>query len=1048
MGPAYVAWGPPHLSIPVIQSSLVHGELSPSLWGRVDLEQFHAGASTLRNMFVNYKGGASSRAGTALVGISPTAGNGLPPRLIDFQFSIDQGHILEFGDQYMRVITDGAYVLEAADTITGITQANPAVVTTSGAHGFATGDDVYIDGAGGMTQINGKTYRVTVINATSFSLQDLFGTNINSTAFTAYTSGGTASRIYELATPWQIEDLPELKFTQSADVMSIVHPDYAPYDLTRLAANNWTVAATDFTANISPPSVVTVTPTVTTSSNPTAYSYVVTAVDFDTGEESIASDVTSTTESVDISRLAGSLEISWNEVSGAGSYNIYRGPVGYGRTIPLVGSLYGYVGSAFGLDFYDNNIVPDMSKVPPLALNPFAPGQIIGVTITNPGSGYTSPPTASISSATGSGAVLRVVGTTSVRAVIVENGGEGYTGADTITFSSSPGVTATGTLNLGPSTGTYPTTVAYFQQRRVYASTTNNPDTYFMSRIGVYNNMDRGLIPAGDDALIGTPWGQQVNGIQALVPMPGGLVVLTGSSAWQVNGGGPAVPITPTSQVAQPQAFNGCHDKIPPIVINYDILYVQAKGTIVRDLEYDFYTNIYTGTDLSALSSHLFENHTLVEWAWSEEPFKLLWAVRDDGVLLSMTFLKEQKVIGWSRHDTNGLFVSVASITEPPVDAVYVVVKRWLRGGWYYTVERFDNREWSNVEEVWALDAALAYVGETRAAELTADSAEGSAGILSIEMTNYGSGYTSTPTVTITDETGTGATATATVSGGKVTGITVTARGSGYSSSPIITFTGGGGSGAEATAIVRNFATITASAGVFTAADENSVLRMGGGIGTVHQYVSATSLVVYWTQAIAAVLQNDEEERPLPAAEGEWTISVPVSSVSGLDHLIGKTVNVLADGSVYTDLEVAADGSIELEAPASFIVAGLPFTAQVQTLYLDPAMNVTTQGRRKNITSVTLRMADSRGVAVGSNQPDASTQQPLRQNVPWTDMMQIKERNNSVAMGQAIPLFTGDARINVPGIWAKQGQVAAQQIYPLPFNLLAVIPEFSQGDSV
>jgi hypothetical protein len=114
---------------PFIKNSFVSGEISPELWGRTDLQKFASGASTLRNMYVNYRGGANSRAGTAFCGYSKQTGQPFPPRLIPFQFSVNQGLILEFGDLYMRVLSDGAYVTESAVNVTGITNASPAVVS-------------------------------------------------------------------------------------------------------------------------------------------------------------------------------------------------------------------------------------------------------------------------------------------------------------------------------------------------------------------------------------------------------------------------------------------------------------------------------------------------------------------------------------------------------------------------------------------------------------------------------------------------------------------------------------------------------------------------------------------------------------------------------------------------------------------------------------------------------------------------------------------------------------------------------------------------------
>jgi hypothetical protein len=150
-----------------------------------------------------------------------------------------------------------------------------------------------------------------------------------------------------------------------------------------------------------------------------------------------------------------------------------------------------------------------------------------------------------------------------------------------------------------------------------------------------------------------------------MVSMPGGLIMLTGGGAWQVSGGSaPARVLIPHHYHATPQAYNGCAD-VEPLTINYDILYVQQKGTVVRDLSYSFYTNIYTGADLSVLSNHLFTGYSIKEWTYAEEPFKIVWAVRSDGALLSLTYLKEQEVFRLgSKHATQGRFKSISSIPE------------------------------------------------------------------------------------------------------------------------------------------------------------------------------------------------------------------------------------------------------------------------------------------------------------------------------------------------------------------------------------------------
>ena len=125
------------MAIPVLQAAFSTGEIAPNLFGRVDLAREHIAATTMRNMFCSYKGGAYSRPGTAFVGYSKQTGRAFPPRLIPFQFNINQGLVLEFGNFYMRVFLNGDAVTEVPVPISNVTSADPGVVTVNGT-GFVT----------------------------------------------------------------------------------------------------------------------------------------------------------------------------------------------------------------------------------------------------------------------------------------------------------------------------------------------------------------------------------------------------------------------------------------------------------------------------------------------------------------------------------------------------------------------------------------------------------------------------------------------------------------------------------------------------------------------------------------------------------------------------------------------------------------------------------------------------------------------------------------------------------------------------------------------
>ena len=281
------------------------------------------------------------------------------------------------------------------------------------------------------------------------------------------------------------------------------------------------------------------------------------------------------------------------------------------------------------------------------------------------------------------------------------------TGIGYVDGNDVPDFTFTPPLPRNPFTSNNPGTVGYFQQRRVFGGSFTYPETLWMSQPGAFNNFNVTDPSADDNAITATLISNQVNNIKHMVAMPGGLIVLTGGGAWQVSGGGDNAPITPRSITATPQAYNGCSD-VPPLVINYDILYNQALGSVVRDLSYSFYTNIYTGADISVLSNHLLLGRSVTGWAYAEDPFKVIWSVTSDGDLLSLTFLKEQEVYGWAHSDTLGFFRSVATIPEGTTTAVYVVVQRLINGRDVRYVERFAERFFPyGVEDAWCSDAGL-----------------------------------------------------------------------------------------------------------------------------------------------------------------------------------------------------------------------------------------------------------------------------------------------------------------------------------------------------
>jgi hypothetical protein len=220
------------------QTNFTAGELTPKLAGQVDFKKYNNGVEVLENMTVFPQGGATRRYGTKFV--AEVKDSSKITRLIPFEFNIEQSYILEFGNQYIRFFKDNGQITNATKNITNITQANPAVVTVA-SHGYTNGTDVWINSVGGMTELNGRRFRIANVTTNTFELS-----GVDSTSYTTYTSGGTVASVYEIASPFTESMLYDIQFTQSADVMYIVQETLEPRKLSRTGHTSWTLSTVEF----------------------------------------------------------------------------------------------------------------------------------------------------------------------------------------------------------------------------------------------------------------------------------------------------------------------------------------------------------------------------------------------------------------------------------------------------------------------------------------------------------------------------------------------------------------------------------------------------------------------------------------------------------------------------------------------------------------------------------------------------------------------------------------------------------------------------------
>ena len=670
-------------------------------------------------------------------------------------------------------------------------------------------------------------------------------------------SGGVP---YQISTPYAGTDLFDLHFAQSADIITIAHPSYATRELARNDATDWTLTVLSLAAPANSPTGVSASATVAVSTNLTQAKYVVTAVQDDGVTESLASATVSATNNL---TLAGNYNtITWTGVSGASRYNVYK----------LRGGIFGYIG-----------------QVTPIAGVTTTLGSMLQGTPLSKSKTVTANTTAAHGFSTGD-------------YVLIENADyswwNGYfqitvVDADTFTFVSSKKTFAAGSggtvskpslslvddnvladttqsppediIALNSGTDDYPATTTYHEQRRWFAGTNDKPQVLWATRTGTEANLTSSIPSLDTDGMELRIAASQYNQIRHLVALSD-LIALTAGGEFRIYSEG-APAITPTSVTIKPQGYSGASN-VQPVVTTGSILYVQAQGSRVRELAYSWEANAYRTTDVSIMAPHRFNGYGLTQMAFTRAPDATLWAIRDDGTLLGMTYVPDQQVYGWHAHDTDGTFESVCVVAEGNEDVLYAVVRRTIGGTQLRYVERLHSRIFTEQEDAFFVDSGLTYRG------------------------------------------------------------------------------------------------------------------------------------------------------------------TPVTTLSGLGHLEGKTVNILADGAVEAP-QVVTSGQVTLSTAASVVHVGLPITADLRTLPLVmEGAQAAGQGTVKNINKVHLRVSQSSIVKAG---PD------------FTRLREYPARAVSDPYGSPPALRDGELALTIDPSWNQDGALCVRQDLPLPLTVLSMTLEIQSG---
>lgn len=813
----------------ILHRSFAGGEVTPELYGRIELTKYQTGLALARNMIVLPHGPVTRRPGLMFVNEAKDSTQSVV--LIPYAFSAADTGIIELGHQYARFHSNGATVLEASKAIVSIV-GNTVTVT---AHGYATGNWVLI---------GARFLKITVTGVDTFTTTDFW--NVAATP-----SGSTAARVSELATPWSAADLYDLHYAQSGNIITVTHPGYATRELTSLGGL-WAISTVSFSPTLSPPGQPTVTVTNPTAGNPSPQEYVITAVASDGVTESLASARTSVSN--DLSIAGNYNTITWPSVSGAARYNLYkrRGQFGYiGQAAVLTGktisSITRVTTTATLTTATDHNLsTGDMVKV-----TGATPAQYNGDFIVT----VTSSTQFTYTMGSDPGASASPVGSyTAVNKVVDDN-----ILPDTSQTPPEDIITLNGSAN------EYPAAVTYHEQRRWFGGTNNDPQTLWATRTAAVYNLTSSIPSRDADAMELRVASLQNNRIQHLVPLSD-LIAFTPGGEWRIYADG-APAITPTSVSIKPQGYSGASN-VQPVVTPGSILYVQAQGSRIREIAYNWESNAYRSIDISIMAPHRFNGYTIKQVTFSRSPEPIMWAVRSDGVLLGLTYVPEQQVYGWHAHDTDGIVESVAVAAESSEDALYVVVRRTINGRTVRYIERLKSRIFVEQADAFCVDSGLTYDGS------------------------------------------------------------------------------------------------------------------------------------------------------------------PVSSISGLYHLEGETVQILADGAVHPTKVVTA-GAITLDYAASVIHIGLAYTSDMRTLPLAiEGAGAGGQGTMKNVNKVHLRVTQSSLVKAGPS---------------FTKLREYPPRAVTDPYGSAPALRTGEISLSIDPSWNTDASVCVRQDEPVPLTVLSMTLETAVG---
>jgi hypothetical protein len=890
------------------------------MYGRIDDTKFQTGVAKMRNFIAMPQGAADNRPGTTFV--REVKDSTKRTRLIPFTYSTTQTMVIELGAGYMRFHTQGQTLLH------GNPSAYIPVVT------WPIGTIV--------TELGVTYYAIAEVPIATPPPNVTYWYAMSSTA-------------YEIPTPYAEADLFDIHYVQSADVMTLVHPNYAPRELRRYGATNWQLATTVFGASLTTPGSVAVAVNRGTGVNLNAITKAA------QGEFTAVNDVKNKQltqgDSIYISGVVGMTEVN-------DQYYILDGFSGSSTT-------------TFKLVDYKTALPVDTTGYTAYTSGGLVQAMVPTAVLTNSYvvvalSGDNKQMSAASTFASGTNNLnvqgayntiswASVTGATRYNVYKQQNSLYGFIGQSTTTSfvddNIAPDLAITPAIydTVFASAGNYPGAVSYFEQRKAFGGSINEPQTLWMTRSGTESDMSYSIPVRDDDRIKIEVAVREASTIRHIVPLTQ-MLMLTNSSELRVSPINSDV-ITPSTISVRPQSYLGANN-VQPEVVNNVVVYCADRGGHVRELGYSWQSQGFITGDLSLRATHLFDNLTLSDMCYAKSPQPILWFISTSGNMLGLTYVPEQQIGAWHWHDTDGIFESLTAVAEGDEDSVYVVVKRTIGGVNKRYVERLASRQVAAIEDCIFVDSALTYDG----------------------------------TVTL---------------GGSAGTVTVTG-GTAWDSSEVLT--------------------LTLNATLFTYPTQSNV---GDAIVISDSLGNKYRLTIIATSSTTVATARTDKTLPVSlrstAISGDyWTFAK--RRMTGLSHLEGKSVSILADGAVMPQQVVTA-GVITLQRAATKIIVGLPYQSDLQTLPMTLNVDGFGQGRAKNVNKAWLRVYKSSGIFVG---PDPDT------------LVEYKQRTTEL-YGNPPALKSEEVLVVLTPSWGASGQVYIRQSDPLPLTLSGMTLEVSIG---